>query len=439
MKKRLMCLILALCTLLSLAPAAIAEESVQSGFDNFKLVNTYPVDKFPDVAPEAWFFENVVSAYTLGLMKGNTDGTFNPDGSVTIAEAVTIAARLHSLYTTGSESFRQGTPWYQVYADYAYENGIFSGAYTLNNANSPATRWEFAMILASALPEEAYEPINTVADEAIPDVSLADVYGEAVYKLYRAGITIGSDGSGTFNPENSIRRSEVAAIVTRMAQPSLRQSITLGDIDVPGIFTVTFRLGYSGGGIYDKQLVAEGDRAREPRDPSRSGYTFEGWYTKAEGGKKFDFDRRITDDIMLYAHWAAEETPDIPDPVLPPQEDETPLFYVTFDLNHDGAEDPTVTELNKGDCVTAPQAPERADHTFSGWFTETEAITAFDFSTPIEADITHTARYAEYAAKTVNDFDDDDVVLQFTEDTDSNFGVLAEDVKQIGSAKFPWT
>lgn len=567
MKKRLMCLVLALCTLLSLAPVAIAEEAAQPGFDNFKVVNPYQQDQFPDVSIDDWFFENVVTAYAMGLMKGNANGTFNPNGSVTIAEAVAIAARLHSIYTTGTENFVQGTPWYQVYADYAYQKGIFSGAYTLNNANEPATRWEFAMILASALPEEAYEAINTVADEAIPDVSLADTYGPDVYKLYRAGITIGSDSNGTFNPESSIRRSEVAAIVTRMAQPDLRQSITLGDMEVPGIFTVTFRLGYSSGGIYDKQLVTEGDRAREPKEPSRSGYTFEGWYTKAEGGREYDFDDAVTENLVLYAHWAVKDTPYVPGEPIYPDQGNTELVYVTFDLNYDGAAEASVVELEKGSTVDEPENPTREGYVFAGWYTGAAAETEFDFSTAIDAnmtlyagwqaeeegedgmvsgsmsgvvtvnsvtslttnsdtatatisatddcallvrfveeetyfgdasrsdadyyiddvyasysvlsgtdledittditgtlpeyyvaeavligldddfnvmelcnpctDITHTARYAEYAAKTVNSFDDDDVVLQFTEATDSNFGVLAEDVKQIGSAEAP--
>lgn len=568
MKKRLMCLILALCTLLSLAPVAIAEEAAQPGFDNFKVVNPYQQDQFPDVSIDDWFFENVVTAYAMGLMKGNANGTFNPNGSVTIAEAVAIAARLHSIYTTGAENFVQGTPWYQVYADYAYQKGIFSGAYTLNNANEPATRWEFAMILASALPEEAYEAINTVADEAIPDVSLADTYGPAVYKLYRAGITIGSDSNGTFNPESSIRRSEVAAIVTRMAQPDLRQSITLGDMEVPGIFTVTFRLGYSGGGIYDKQLVAEGDRAREPKAPGRSGYTFEGWYTKAEGGREYDFDDAVTENLVLYAHWAEKDTPYVPGEPIYPDQGNTELVYVTFDLNYDGADEASVVELEKGSTVAEPEDPTREGYVFTGWYTDAAAETAFDFSTAIDAnltlyagwqaeeegedgmvsgsmsgvvtvnsvvslttdsssatatvstvddcallvrfveedtyfeqeisrssadyyiadvyasrsvlagadmaemvadiqgtlpeyfvaeavlvgfdddfnvvelcdpysDITHTKRYAEYAAKTVYDFEEDEIVLQFTEDTGNNFGVLAEDVKQIGSAKAP--
>ena len=49
----------------------------------------------------------------------------------------------------------------------------------------------------------------------------------AVYRLYRAGILTGSDDLGTFYPDSSIQRSAVAAIVTRMASPALRKTVTL--------------------------------------------------------------------------------------------------------------------------------------------------------------------------------------------------------------------
>ena len=52
-------------------------------------------------------------------------------------------------------------------------------------------------------------------------------YADAVYLLYRAGVLTGSDSAGTFRPDSTIKRSEAAAIVTRMADPSLRQRITL--------------------------------------------------------------------------------------------------------------------------------------------------------------------------------------------------------------------
>ena len=59
-------------------------------------------------------------------MKGQTDGTFLPDGRLTFAEAMTLSARLHS--TLHSESIEEASTgqavWYEPYALYAKENGI---------------------------------------------------------------------------------------------------------------------------------------------------------------------------------------------------------------------------------------------------------------------------------------------------------------------------
>ena len=52
-------------------------------------------------------------------------------------------------------------------------------------------------------------------------------YADAVYTLYRAGVLTGSDDAGSFRPNTTIRRSEAAAIVTRMADPDLREQFTL--------------------------------------------------------------------------------------------------------------------------------------------------------------------------------------------------------------------
>ena len=41
--------------------------------------------------------------------------------------------------------------------------------------------------------------------------------------------------------------------------------------------------------------------------PTKSGYTFDGWYTEASGGTKITSYRRVrlTGNQTLYAHWAA--------------------------------------------------------------------------------------------------------------------------------------
>ena len=204
-------------------PAAEPVIPTDPGLSNFKSVNTYTAGQFADVAASYWGAPNIAKAYELGLMKGSSDSAFDPEGSVTVAQTVTMAARLHSIYTTGSENFVQSGVWYQTYVDYCKANGILKKDFA--DYNAPAKRADFAAILAAAMPAEALSAINTVT--SIPDVAEASENGAAIYALYRAGILTGNDAQGTFGPETSINRAAAAAILTRMADVSLRKSIQL--------------------------------------------------------------------------------------------------------------------------------------------------------------------------------------------------------------------
>jgi len=218
------CAALLLALLLSVG-TALPVLSAEPGFLNFQhQVNTYTDGMFPDV-PEAWYTTYVAAVYELGLMKGDADGNFRPDGSVTLAETAALAARIHQTYYSGSAEFTQGEPWYQVYVDYCRGNGIIPADYT--DWNAPARRSEYAAILAHALPENALQQINEIADGQIPDVAADSTDATEVYRLYRAGVLTGSDAYGTFAPDSEIRRCEVAAIVSRMAYRSLRKTVEL--------------------------------------------------------------------------------------------------------------------------------------------------------------------------------------------------------------------
>jgi len=220
--KRIVSIILVLTLICCMIPTAFAASS--EGLNNFKAVNTYTQGQFLDVSADYWGSANIQKAYELGLMNGNGGTTFNPAGDVSIAQAITMAARLNSIYYTGSENFVQGAVWYQAYVDYAKENGIPTD-YT--NYNAAATRAQFASILAAALPSEALAAINTVENRSIPDVDINSADAQAIYELYRAGILTGNDDKGTFTPNSSISRAAAAAIITRMADTSLRKNITL--------------------------------------------------------------------------------------------------------------------------------------------------------------------------------------------------------------------
>ncbi len=53
------------------------------------------------------------------------------------------------------------------------------------------------------------------------------------------------------------------------------------------------------------RLHRRGPDRPKPADPTRDGYTFDGWYTTKSGGSKYDFSTPVTADLNLYAHWTA--------------------------------------------------------------------------------------------------------------------------------------
>ena len=223
MKRRLFCVALVLSLMAGLCSAAFAAPSV-AGLSNFKKVETYVEGQFSDVSDKDWYAANVKSSVELGLFKG-TDNGFEPDGSITVAQAVTVAARIHSTYQTGSASFVQGTPWYQVYVDYAVEAGIIkAGEYS--NFDAAATRAQFARIFAASVPESELNPINDIPVGSIHDLPASAGYADAVYLLYNAGVLTGSDNYGTFKADTGIKRSEAATIATRIVNPLLRKVFT---------------------------------------------------------------------------------------------------------------------------------------------------------------------------------------------------------------------
>ena len=181
---------------------------------------------FQDVPERAWYYADVKNAYETGLINGKSAERFAPDDDLTYAEAVKLAAAMNQLYRTGAVTLTNGSPWYRSYADYCLGAGIIDKDYEWN---IPATRAGYMEIFAKALPAEAMAAINDVPDGAIPDVPADHPQSDAIYLLYRAGVLQGStgmlDGVRTEHmckPGDNIRRSEVAAILTRMMDADKR-------------------------------------------------------------------------------------------------------------------------------------------------------------------------------------------------------------------------
>ena len=64
------------------------------------------------------------------------------------------------------------------------------------------------------------------------------------------------------------------------------------------VFTVTFNS--DGGSSVKKQSVKDGTKAAAPKNPTKKGYTFAGWYN---GKAKYNFNSAVTKNLTLKAKW----------------------------------------------------------------------------------------------------------------------------------------
>ena len=98
---------------------------------------------------------------------------------------------------------------------------------------------------------------------------------------------------------------------------------------------------------YAKQVLPSGTLATRPDAPAATpGYTFGGW-NKADGTAWDYASDKVTDNITLYAKWAAN------------------TYTITFDTAG-GSEIAPITQ-DYSTVITAPEAPEREGYTFIGW------------------------------------------------------------------------
>ena len=103
------------------------------------------------------------------------------------------------------------------------------------------------------------------------------------------------DGTGTSYNAGSKYTTEASVTLYAQYEKELNEEETK--------YTITF---YTNDGTTEKstKVINKGDKVVKPEDPTREGYTFDGWYDKKENGKEYDFTKEVTSDISLYAYWS---------------------------------------------------------------------------------------------------------------------------------------
>ncbi len=118
--KKMLCLALAItCCIGILATSAFAKKEMP--FDNYVKNKTMYNYTFKDVKRSDWYYSCIKNCYELGLINGKGNNTFEPDGNMTVGEAIAFVVRAH-VRRNGTPiiaPFDNTDPLYATYVDYA--------------------------------------------------------------------------------------------------------------------------------------------------------------------------------------------------------------------------------------------------------------------------------------------------------------------------------
>ncbi|HRX44861.1 MAG TPA: InlB B-repeat-containing protein, partial [Acholeplasmataceae bacterium] len=126
-------------------------------------------------------------------------------------------------------------------------------------------------------------------------------------------------------------------------------------------YTITFES--NGGSSVSAITQGAGTTVTAPTNPTKSGFTFGGWFSDSALTTAYTFGTMPAENITLYAKWVAEVT------------NQT----ITFESNGGSAVANLVAAI--GSTIAAPTAPTKMGYTFGGWYSDSALTTAYTFTT----------------------------------------------------------
>ena len=182
--------------------------------------NTY-TQSYGDVASGAWFYDYVMELSEGGVINGRGDGSFDPDATVTVGEAL----KLILLAAGKDEQAPDGTHWASGYASLARAGDYLDGE-TLDAIDEPIKRVDVARLAAKAIG----------FGQSFATSPFVDTKNGYAVALAGIGVLNGimEQDESHFYPNKPLTRAELSAIVWR-----LRNQVALGAVQ-----TVTYSSRY---------------------------------------------------------------------------------------------------------------------------------------------------------------------------------------------------
>ena len=256
----------------------------------------------------------------VGCIANRGGGLFLSDGSFTMNAGSIVGCSTPNRLTTG-EAFYGG-----IYAFGPMANGDTTGVITLTGG---------------LIKNNGKYAINAVYKTTIY-ANGGEVYGE-VYLNQACKITCLAEDNGI----TAFKGKTVIGGASGVNASHVDWGLFYGGLYIYGNTTGVIVTYKDGDSEYAKQVLPSGTLATRPDAPAATpDYTFGGW-NKADGTAWDYASDKVTDNITLYAKWAAN------------------TYTITFDTAG-GSEIAPITQ-DYGTVITAPEAPTREGYTFIGW------------------------------------------------------------------------
>lgn len=256
----------------------------------------------------------------VGCIANEGGGLFLSDGSFTMNAGSIVGCSTPNRLTTG-EAFHGG-----IYAFGPMANRDTTGVITLTGG---------------LIKNNGRYAINAAYHTTIY-ANGGEVYG-GVYLNQSSKITCLAEDNGI----TAFKGKTVIGGTSSVYPSHVDWGLFYGGLDIYGNTTGVIVTYKDGDSEYAKQVLPSGTLATRPDAPAATpGYTFGGW-NKADGTAWDYASDKVTDNITLYAKWAAN------------------TYTITFDTAG-GSEIAPITQ-DYGTVITAPKAPTREGYTFIGW------------------------------------------------------------------------
>lgn len=346
----------------------------------------------------------------------NTSDATDSDGRISTASCsselwanTVIAANGSLAYSPGVTGLLSGTKYYfqiqTTFVDGSTANGSILNFTTTQPPTATTSNATLVSQNSATLNGSFNANGSTVSSVTIcygPTDSFASCANSVVISAPSGGWTSGSNQVST--DLTGLSNNTLYYFTVKVTTST--GSVTASSLNFTTKSVVSFNS--QGAGTYASQTYLAGGSIADPGTPSRSGYTFTGWWTGSTSGSKilsFPYSPVGTGNFTLYAQWTADSH--------------------TLHFSVDGGSAVSDKTFYSDGSVDVSDTTTKSGFTFLGWFTSTSSTTAVTspYTPGVYTDVT---LYAKWQAIEYS-------VTYYTNKSGSDSSVSATGVYTVGT------